>query len=290
MSDNVFLIGATGHIGKTLIEDLLPDHKAGSLHVKAGVHSDRSRDYVTGAGVEATDFDLNDYEGFDAALAGSDTVFLLRPYTMRQMMMGKQVIDSAKRVGVKHIVTLGAFGKPDTPHPVIGWNFLVEAYAEHSGLNWTHLRPNCFMDNLLVQRDKQSNTLFNSFTRPVSWIASEDIAAVAAAVIRNPQTHAGQAYPLASCVASIAEIADIFTEFTGKKHGHASPPVEHLKARLAAEGRESTDYAQALIDYIEAVQAGKVTEIAHTFDTVERVSGRPATSWTAFLEKHRSEL
>lgn len=289
MSNNVFLIGATGHIGRSLIDELLPDQRAGELKITLGVHSDKSREYATSVGATAAAFDLTNFETFDAALKGSDTVFLLRPYTIRQMMMGKQVIDAARRVGVRHVVTLGAFGKPDTPHPVIGWNFLVEAYAERSGMNWTHLRPNYFMDNLLVQRDKASNTLFNSITRPVSWIASEDIAAVAAAVIRNPQAHTGQAYNLASFAAGIDEIADIFTKFTGQKHTHASPPIERLKARLAAQGREP-DYAQALIDYIEAVQAGKVAEIADTFDTVERVVGRPPLSWEAFLERHKSEL
>lgn len=289
MSNNVFLIGATGHIGKTLIDELLPDQRAGRLTIKVGVHSDKSRDYVAGVGATAVLFDLTNCETFDAALVGSDTVFLLRPYTIRQMMMGKQVIDSAKRVGVRHIVTLGAFGSQDTPHPVIGWNMLVEAYAERSGMNWTHLRPNYFMDNLLVQRDKASNTLFNSITRPVSWIASEDIAAVAAAVIRNPRAHAGQVYNLASVAAGIADIAEVFTKITGQQHTHASPPIERLKARLAAQGREP-DYAQALIDYIEAVQAGKVPEIADTFDTVERVAGRPALTWDTFLERHKAEL
>ena len=289
MANNVFLIGATGHIGKHLIDELRPDHEAGRLIIRAGVHSAKSRDYVTAAGAEAVDFDLADYTGFDKALAGSDTVFLLRPYTIRQMMMGKQVIDAAARVGVKHIVTLGAYGAPDTPWSVIGWNHMVDAYAQRSGMNWTNLRPNYFMDNLLVQRDKASNTLFNSITRPVSWICSEDIAAVAAAVIRNPQAHAGQVYPLASFAFGIAGIADIFTNVTGQKHGHASPPIERLKERLAAQGREP-DYAQALIDYIEAVQAGKVPEIADVFDTVERVAGRPAITWEDFLGRHKAEL
>ena len=289
MTNNVFLIGATGHIGKALIAELKPDHAARRLHVKAGVHSAKSRDFVTAEGVEAADFDLNDFASFDKAFTGIDTIFLLRPYTIKQMMMGKQVIDAARRARVKHIVTLGAFGNRDTPYPVIGWNFLVESWAERSGMNWTHLRPNYFMDNLLVQRDKASNTIFNSITRPVSWIASEDIAAVAAAVIRNPQAHAGQAYPLAAQALSIADIADIFTKVTGKAHTFGSPPIERLKERLAAQGREP-DYAQALIDYIEAVQSGKVTEIANIYDTVERVAGRSALTLEKFLERHKAEL
>ena len=112
---------------------------------------------------------------------------------------------------------------------------------------------------------------------------------MAAAVIRNPLMHAGQVYPLASVACGIADIADIFTACTGLSHSFASPPIERLKARLAAQGREP-DYAQALIDYIEAVSAGRVPEIADIFDTVERVAGRPALTWQDFLERHRAEI
>jgi NAD(P)H dehydrogenase (quinone) len=285
----VFLIGATGHVGKALMRELAPDHAAGRLNVKVAARSAASRELVASAGLTAAHFDLDAFETFDAALAGVDTIFLLRPYTLRQLMQGKQVIDSARRVGAKAIVTIGAFGNPDTPWPIIGWNFLVESYAERSGMGWTHLRPNYFMDNVLQQRDRASATIFNRITRPVSWIASEDIAAVAAAVIRDPAAHAGKAYPLASFASDISDIADLFTQLSGRKHGVGVTPPEKMMERLLAQGREP-EYARALVDYIDAVNAGRVPEIADVFDTVERITGRPATTWKQFLEKRTAEL
>lgn len=289
MTATAFLIGATGHIGTALMRELAPDHAAGRLKVKVGVRSAASRDLATQAGVDAADFDLADFTKFDATLKGADTIFLLRPYTLKQLMYGKQVVDSAKRVGAKSIVTIGAFGRDDTPWPVIGWNFLVESYAERSGMTWTHLRPNYFMDNVLQQRDPASATIFNRIRRPVSWIASEDIAAVAATVIRNPAAHAGKAYPLASFANDVFEIAEFLTEATGRKHSVGTTPPEKMMERLLAQGREP-EYAKALVDYIDAVNDGLVPEIADTFTTVEDVVGRPATTWKQFLDKHAKTL
>lgn len=283
MTPNVFLIGGTGLIGKSLMDELVPDRAAGRLSVKVGVYSDRSRALVEGKGLSAVSFDLNRPETFDAALQGADRVFLLRPYTLKQMMHGKLVADSAKRVGVRHIVTIGAYGRPETPWPVIAWNFLVEAYIERMGLDWTHLQPNYFMDNVLVQRDPSTNTLYNRITVPVSWIASSDIASVAAAVLRDPEPHKGRIYPLAAEVASVAQIAEYLSETTGQPHTVGVTPREKMMERLTAQGREP-EYALALVEYVDAVSRGEVPEIADTFDTVEQVTGRPALRFRDFLK------
>lgn len=284
MTATVFLIGATGHVGATLMRELAPDHAAGSLRVRVGTRSDKARSVVEAAGLEAVNFDLSDNAAFDVALKDADTIFLLRPYTLRQLMYGKQVIDSARRVGASHVVTIGAYGRDDTPWPIIGWNFLVEAYAEKSGLAWTHLRPNYFMDNILQQTNAETATIFNGIVKPVSWIASDDIAAVAAAVLRQPRKHAGKAYPLASFANDIYEIAELVSEATGRAHKVAIASADITMTRLLAQGREP-EYAKALLDYIDAVNGGLVPEVADTFTTVEDVAGRPATTWTEFLQK-----
>jgi NAD(P)H dehydrogenase (quinone) len=289
MTSTVFLIGATGHIGRALLDELSGDLQQGRLRVRVAARSRESRDRILSAGFEPVQLDLNEPGGFRAALAGSERVFLLRPYTLRHMMMGKQVIDAAVSAGASAIVMLSAYGRPDTPWPVIGWQHLVDAYAERSGLMWTHLRPNYFMDNILVQRDRATNVIYNSISRPVSWIASDDIAAVAAAVLRNPQAHAGRAYPLAAVASGLDEICVTLSAYTGRPHTHAVPDTARLMERLLAQGREP-DYARALIDYIDAVNAGRVPEIADTYDTVAAVAGRPAMGWVEFLDRHREAL
>ena len=283
MTHCVFLVGATGRIGTALLAQLAPDHSARRIHVKVGVHSPRSAALVTAQGMEAVDFDLDRSDTFDSALAGAEVIFLLRPYTLKQLMYGKLVADAAQRVGVKHLVTIGAYGRPCTPWSVIGWNFLVEAYVERLGLGFTHLQPNYFMDNVLAQRDANTATLNNRVTVPVSWIAASDIAAVSAAVLRNPTQHAGRVYPLASETADVSEIALMMSEVTGRAHRVAVPPREQMMSRLLAQGREP-EYAMALVEYVDAVSAGKVPEIADTFDTVERVTGRAALRFRDFLQ------
>ena len=84
MSETVFLIGATGQIGTSLMEYLKPDHEQGKLKVKVGVHSSRSAEKVSAQGLIPQQFDLNRWQDFDAALKGVDRVFLLRPYTLKQ--------------------------------------------------------------------------------------------------------------------------------------------------------------------------------------------------------------
>ena len=284
MALRLLLLGATGNVGKALQTELLPDHAAGKLDVGIGARSETAAAAISTSGLRAVPFDFEQAEGFEQALTGVNTVFLLRPYTLRQLMYGKRVIDAAHRAGVQSIVTIGAYGSPDTPWPTIGWNFLVEAYAERSGLAWTHLRPNFFMDNILAQRDPASFTIFNGLVRRVSWIASEDIAAVAAAVLRDTSKHAGKVYPLASDAASPDQIAHYLTEATRQPHRVVVPDSEIVMKRLLAQGREVI-YAQALLDYVAAIREGLVDEVADVFDTVERVAGRPATKWPEFLAR-----
>jgi len=279
-----FLIGATGNVGAHLLEELGPDREAGTLHLRVAARSEAAAAKVRAAGAEPVSFDLERPAEFDAALAGSDTVFLLRPYSIRQLIQGKQTIDAARRVGVTHLVVVGAHGRPDTPYPIIGWNFLVEAWAERSGLGWTHVRPNFFMENILIQRDGARGTIANRIAAPVSWVASADIAAVSAAIVRNPTAHRGQAYSIATDARSVEDIAALFTEITGRPHRVEPPSRETMLERLVRGGREPV-YAEPLVDYADAINAGLVPEAAATFDTVERIGGRPGMTWERFIRQ-----
>jgi uncharacterized protein YbjT (DUF2867 family) len=278
-----FLIGATGNVGKHLLAELAGDHMSGRMVVRAGARSPEAAAKIAAAGVAAVAFDLDQPDGFDAALQGADVVFLLRPYTIRQLIQGKQVIDAARRVGVRSIVLVGAHGAADTPHPMVGWNMLVEAYAERSGLSWTHLRPNFFMDNLVMQYHAPSGVLYNGISCAVSWISSGDIAAVAAGVLRDPSSHAGRIYGLAVESRSPAEIAGMIAGITGRPCTAAAPPRELVLERLLAQGRELV-YAEPLLDYVTAINAGRVPEASEVFMTVQDVAGRAPETLERFLQ------
>ena len=56
----------------------------------------------------------------------------------------------AKRNGVNHIVHLGVFTRDhDAYSTVFAWHQMIEAYVRVSGVSWTNLHPNMFMQNFL---------------------------------------------------------------------------------------------------------------------------------------------
>jgi uncharacterized protein YbjT (DUF2867 family) len=142
----IFVFGATGTFGRPLIDELLPDDKAGRIKLVASARKSESVATLEKLGVAARQIDLDSAEmdGLEPlieTLRGVDRVFLLTGYEYKMLAQSKAVIDAAKAAGVAHLVHLGANGRQDTTSVYSGWHRLIEAYIETSGLAFTHLRP-----------------------------------------------------------------------------------------------------------------------------------------------------
>src|SRR4029077_20892489 len=87
--------------------------------------------------------------------------FLVTGYMVDMLVQSKSLIDAAKRNGVSHIVHLGSFTPVhDGYATVYAWHQMIETYLRDSGLAWTNLHPNMFMQNLLsVCRSKMACTV-----------------------------------------------------------------------------------------------------------------------------------
>lgn len=211
-------------------------------------------------------------------------------YTVQMLAQSKAAIDAAKAAGVSHLVHLGAYASDDTTIVHLGWHQLVETYIERSGLGYTHLRPNSFMQNLLTLSradDGRSGVLthFIADARP-SWIDTDDIAAVAAIVLRDSAKHADRAYPLATEAASMSEIASLITKVTGLPWRYEPQEPESFYRIVTAAGADPI-YMACVRNVFERTRNGSLTEASDTFDTIEHLTGRPPTSLRAFIEKHR---
>ena len=100
----------------------------------------------------------------------------------------------------QHMVHLGVFGHWDCTDPPIAWHQLVETYIEASGITWTHIHPNMFMEQI-PKFMKIRNDRFSVFwgSDRMGWIAWRDIGAVAATVLREgPAKRSGQNYWLSA--------------------------------------------------------------------------------------------
>lgn len=85
-------------------------------------------------------------ETFGVPLAGVDRLFVLTGYTVATFAQSKTLINAAYKASVKHIVLLGVFADWDCTDPHFAWHQLIESYVKASGMAWTHLHPNMFME------------------------------------------------------------------------------------------------------------------------------------------------
>jgi uncharacterized protein YbjT (DUF2867 family) len=288
MSGQTLIMGGSGTIGGYLVRELLPDRER--LSIVAAARSPKRAQHFAQLGFATVTLDLDRTETLAPAMAGVSTLFMLKPYSIDYLIQSKRVIDAARKAGVQHIVNLGSFGADDTPWTSIGWNRLVESYLQVSGMHYTHLRPNFFMDNVPKRTDRVSGQIVHYFgPTAVSWIAAQDIAAVAAVVLRDPATYRGRVIPLATEARNMEEIAAIATRVTGHAHSAVYVPPEPALAQMLKVGWTEA-FGRPFIDYMQAIAEGRVAEVGDTTDSVRQLTGRPHTSWEQFVSQHRSEF
>lgn len=282
MARRILVTGATGTVGGAVMRGLRQDALDGRISLAGAARSKASADRLRDSGLDPVHLDLDAPETLRPALSGVDAVFLLTGYSVDMLVHSKRLLDAARAEGVRHIVHLGAMAAEDTPHAHFAWHQLVERAIEGMGFDWTHLHPNFFMD-----------TVWNGFVaKPdrvvhfvgehrVSFISSDDMAAVAAAALRAPETHAGKRYPLAVEALTFSELATILSDMTGSAVTYRPRPAADLQAIMERNGAEPT-YAASLCRGIAEIERGGMHEAGAVFETVRQVLGRPPVLWRDF--------
>lgn len=290
MVRRILVTAATGTVGGAAMRLLASDAKAGRIELIGAARSSASADRLRNAGFSPVPFDYDRPETLAPALAGVDSVFLITGYTVDMLIHSKRLLDAAKAAGVRHIVHLGALASDDTPHAHFGWHQLIERAIESMGFTFTHLRPNFFMDTVWSGlRHKPDRIVHFVGDRTVSWISSEDIAAVGAAALRDPDRHGGQTYPLAVEALSLAGVAALLSEVTQRPVEYRPRAAAELLPILLRQGMEPT-YAASLAGGVTAIEAGTMPLSDAVYDAVQTVTGRAPIGWRAFAEARKGEL
>jgi uncharacterized protein YbjT (DUF2867 family) len=146
MSKTILITGATGTVGRPLARALA---RSNDLDVRALVRDpDRAADLD---GVALIRGSFEDAASLDAALAGVDTAVLITAPGPAAADQAKAVIDRAAAAGVRKIVRLSAIkASADGPTANTRSHARTEADLAASGLTYVALRPQLFMQNLLM--------------------------------------------------------------------------------------------------------------------------------------------
>jgi uncharacterized protein YbjT (DUF2867 family) len=188
----ILVTGATGTNGRLVVEALLRRGTPVRAMVQnAAKASDLQR---AGAALAVADFDKPDT--LDAALAGVERTLLLSAVDEHLVEREARFVECAKKAGVRHLVKFSAIGA----HPAAPFTFgrqhgRSERFILDSGLVFTFIQPNFFMQNLLWSADmiKARGEFYSTLgVAPVSHVDARDIASVVAMTLAEPiDRHAG---------------------------------------------------------------------------------------------------
>ena len=284
----VLITGATGQIGGDTLRNLLADE---TITLVAAVRSAAKAKPFEDQGIRTVILDFDKEETLAPALQGIDRALLVTGYTVDMLRQSKAFLDQAKKSGVQHMVHLGACGRDDTTIAHWAWHQFVERYIEWSGFSFTHLRPECFMQNLLSYDGTQAVKagVIEQYTgdTPFSWVDGEDVARVAAQALLNPAKHAGQTYRLGYDVQSYGDIADIMTRVLGQPFSYNPQSPDVFLENMRAAGAEMA-YMTCVHDNFTRMAARQIPGADETFDNFTEITGRQPVRWEDFVQKHRS--
>jgi uncharacterized protein YbjT (DUF2867 family) len=282
MSDTILVTGATGTIGSRLVKEL--SEKAG-VTVRVGARDPGK--VKTGGNVTAVAFDYAKPETIDAAVKGADRLFLLTPFSNEQVALGKKLVDAARAAGVRHVVKLSAIGCDIEPGIQLGrWHREVERHVEASGIAYTLLRPNNYMDNFInyYPPAPDGNLYLPLGSGATSYIDARDIAAVAAAVLTS-NDHQNKAYELTGGEAlTAAQVAGLLSEATGRSIHHVDVPEDAAKKAMLDLGMPGW-MVDAMMELHAINKAGYAAGIT---GHVQQITGRAPRTFREFARDYAS--
>lgn len=189
------------------------------------------------AQAELVEGDLDDPATIDAALRDVKAVVLVSPAVPIQEL---NVIDSAARAGVAHVVKITSKASADSPIARRRRQTEIEAGLIASGLGYTLLRNNAYMQNFLALAPAIAKT--NSFassvgTGRVGLIDARDVAAVAAEVAAAPAAHVGKTYwPSGPELLSYSDVAAVLTKVLDRPISYRQRTFEEDKQAMIQAG------------------------------------------------------
>jgi uncharacterized protein YbjT (DUF2867 family) len=244
----IVVTGATGLQGGAVTRHLLKD----GWHVRALTRKATSKQAraLAASGAEVMQGDMDDATSLRPIFAGAYGVYSVQnPYisgSQAEVRQGKNVADIAKASGVQHLVYGSAgTGREGTGIPSWETKLQIEDHMQALALPLTILRPMAFME---LMTDKkffpavatwQVMPRLMGAVRPVGWLCTDDLGAIAAHAFGHPQRFVGKDLTLASDVQSLAQCRALYQQVMGTLPPQLPMP-SWLFQRFGFVGRDLT--------------------------------------------------
>ncbi len=280
----ILLTGVTGKTGKVIAE-IMQDK---SFPVRALVRNINKATFLKETKIELVEGSFEDANSIKTALNGVKKAFLLPANSENQLKHEMQFIDLAKEEGVEHIVKLSVLGADATSdNHILKWHGLAEKYLEDSGIIYTHLQPNFFMQNFIMNssltiRDE------NAFYLPMKngrcgLVDARDIASVAVEALITGG-HENKTYQITGPESlDFSTMAERFSRILDKQVDYVYISPESFKEELLEYGIPEI-LSEAVKDLYVKLSKEKLDIVT---DHVFEITNKNPISFDKFVSDHK---
>jgi NAD(P)H dehydrogenase (quinone) len=289
MSGSILVSGASGQLGRQVVENLL-GRVAPSSIVAATRKPDSLADFAArGVVVRRADFD--DDAAMAAAFVGVDRALLISTDALEKpghrVAQQRRAIQAFARAGVKYVAYTSIVNPAGSLITLSKDHAETEQALAESGLHYTALRNNMYSDYALdpAKRALASGSVVNARgSGKVGFVTRADCAAIAAAVLVEPPAGNQTLNVTGPEALDSAAFAALLSQLSGKAIGVQSIPVAALVDGMLQHGLPRY-LAEVLGSFDAGIAAG---ELAVVSDSVERFTGKKPESLASFLTRQRA--
>lgn len=281
---NILITGATGHIGTTLAKHLSAQGVPFRAMVRTTDHLANTIAALPGAEIVTGDF--NDANSLALALKGIERAFLLTNSSEEAGKLQSNFVSVAVKSGLPHIVKLSQLhAAAQSPVRFLRYHAAVEEEIRLSGMDYTFLRPNLFMQGLLGFRETiatQNKFFATAGNASISVVDTRDIAAIAAAALTT-SGHEGRTYDITGPQPlTHAALAESLSHALGRTIRYINVTDAELLPALLHAGFPTWQAEGLIEDYAHYARG----EAAAVSTAVMDVTGKPARSFSSFAAEY----
>ncbi|MFB7248663.1 SDR family oxidoreductase [Streptomyces populi] len=271
---SIVVTGATGHLGRHVVEQLL--EKVPAEQITAVVRDESKAADLAARGVRLAVADYNTPETFDGLFAAGDKVLLIsgNEFDKGRVQQHRVVIEAAKAAGVSLLAYTSAPG--GLTAALADDHRATEEVLLSSGLPYSLLRNGWYHENYtenLAPVLAHDAVVQAAGTGRIASASRADYAAAAVAVLTG-EGHENTTYELSGDEAwGFAEYAAELSRQTGKEIVYNSVSPEVFASILTGAGLPEA-FAGILAGVDVSIEKG---ELAATPGDLSRLTGRPTT-------------
>ncbi|MDR7273863.1 SDR family oxidoreductase [Catenuloplanes atrovinosus] len=273
----IVVTGATGHLGRLVVQDLL-DRGVPAGEIVAAVRTPDKAADLAASGVQVREADYDRPETLAPAFAGADRLlFISGSVPGARLPQHHAVVDAAKAAGVG-LIAYTSILKADTTTMLLAADHrATEARIRETGLPHVFLRNGWYLENYT---ERLTDTLRNGAILGAAGdgrlaaAARADYAAAAGAVLTSDGP-VNVAYELAGDESfTMAELAAQITEHSGTPVTYRDLPVDEYATTLTGFGLPP-EAATVIADADAGIARGELTTDSRD---LSRLIARPTTS------------